>query len=142
MKDWDQELPEQARALRNRLDRGHPAPPTRRRIRPLRAAALLVLLAGAAATALWLRPPADPVAAIESHYRDQARLRELLKTEGWDPDTRRQFETTLGEVDKALRLAQEALRRSPDNEDFRELCHIAYRAKSHLFVAYRQVQGD
>jgi len=137
--DWTGELHDRARDLRDRLDREHPGVPSRRRLRLLPIVAALALAVGGVA---WQLRPADPVASIASQYRDQTRLRQMLKTETWDPELRGQFERTLAEIDRALLLAQDAVRRSPDNPEFRELCHIAYRAKSHLFAAYRPVQGD
>jgi hypothetical protein len=55
-----------------------------------------------------------------------------------DPELRREFETALSHVERAIALAKEAVRRSPQEPAFAELCHVAYRAKVRLIHAYSQ----
>jgi hypothetical protein len=141
MADWDDELRESARELGSHLERAHPNPPGRIRLRRRFVAAVLMVLAAAATVVILQRPPMDPVAAIEAQYRDTQHLRTILKPETLDPELRPQFERALAEVEKAIELARDAARRSPENPEFRELCHIAYGAREHLYEAYRFAKG-
>lgn len=124
--NWEDNLRSTARELRGRLDLAHPKPPSRRRVRwPVVAIALV--LGGAA----FLARPSDPAAAIESAYAGQ-----IQDVRIDDPELRREFEAAMAHVDRAIELAKDALRRSPKNPAFAELCHLALRAKVRLIQAY------
>ncbi len=145
---WEDDLRTTAGELGRRLDRAHPNPPARRRVRPIAVAAAALIL-GCAALVAWpaLRSlpsdvctrqdgeggPRDPAAAIEAQYADQ-----ITELQIDDPELRREFQAALAQVDRAIALAKDAVRRSPNNAAFAELCHLAHRAKVRLIQAYSQ----
>lgn len=125
---WEDGLRSTARDLRDRLERAHPNPPPRRGVRwPVVGLALLL------GSVVYLARPRDPAAAIESAYAEQFRD---LRID--DPELRREFEAALAHIDRAIELAKDAVRRSPKNPAFAELCHLALRAKVRLIQAYSQ----
>ena len=126
--NWDDRLRSAAGELGRRLEFAHPNPGVRRRFRPLVAWTAAALIVGTAALLAW---PRDPAAVIEAEYRDQ-----IVDVNIEDPELRREFDAALAQVDRAIALAKEAVRRSPRNADFAELCRIAHRAKVRLIQAY------
>jgi hypothetical protein len=120
-----------ARALGSRLERGHLNAPFKRRLRWTVPVMLL-----AAATAVLLLRPRDPAHDIDAQYADVPALLTQVHDEEWDEQTRREFREALAGVDRAIALAQDAVRRSPKNEAFRELCHLAHRARRRLIEAH------
>jgi len=126
--NWEDNLRSTARNLRDHLERAHPNPPGRRRVRWTLVGIALVL-----GSIVYLARPGDPAAAIERTYAEQIRDVRID-----DPELRREFEAALASVDRAIALAKDALRRSPQNAAFAELCHLALRAKVRLIQAYSQ----
>lgn len=124
---WEDKLRSTAGELGRRLEERHPKPPARRRVRliPWAAAAFL------AAIAVWAVRPADPVAAIEAQYAGQ-----MADVRIDDAGFRREFEAAMAHVERAIALAKDAVRRSPGNEEFVRLCHLAHQAKVRLIQAY------
>lgn len=127
---WELELRRTSADLGRRLEQAHPNPPGRRRLRDLTAAAAILLVAGAA---VHLARPRDPAEAIGEQYAV-----EFTDVKIEDPVLRREFEAALAQVDRAIALAKDAVRRVPGNPDFVELCHVAHRAKVRLIRAYTQ----
>lgn len=126
--NWEEKLRATSAGLGRQLERAHPNPPRPRRVRPVAAVAVVVL-----AVAAFLAWPRDPAAAIEAQYASQ-----LVEVRIDDPELRREFEAALAQVDKAIALAKNAIRRSPGTAEFVELCHLALRAKVRLIQAYSQ----
>ena len=127
--NWEDDLRATARDMGRRLEQGHVRPPARRRVRAWVPAAAVLLLAGAVLLAL----PRDPAASIERSYAGQF---PAIRIE--DPALRLEFETALAHVDRAIVLAKDAVRRSPDEPAFADLCHLAFQAKVRLIRAYSQ----
>ena len=125
---WEEKLRATSVELGRQLERSHPNPPRRRRLRPVAAAGAVVL--AVAAILAW---PRDPAASIEAQYAGQ-----FVEVRIDDPELRREFEAALAQVDKAIALAKNAVRRSPGTPEFVELCHLALRAKVRLIQAYSQ----
>ena len=125
---WEEKLRATSGELGRRLEHAHPNPPRRRRVRPVAA-----LVAVALAVAAFLAWPRDPAAAIEAEYAAQ-----LVEVRNDDPELRKEFEAALAQVDRAIALAKNAVRRSPNTAEFVELCHLALRAKVRLIQAYSQ----
>ena len=126
--NWDDRLRSTAGELGKRLEVAHPNPRVRRRFRLPVAGAAAALILGISA---WLAWPRDPAAAIEAGYA--AQMRDVRID---DPELRREFEAALAQVDRAIALANDAVRKSPKNPAFAELCHIAHQAKVRLIQAY------
>jgi hypothetical protein len=123
---WDDDLRGAAGELGNRLERGHPGPARRRKVRWTAPVAVALALA----LGITFTRPDDPAAAIRAQYAGNVDL----KID--DPELRREFEAALAQVDRAIALAEDAVRRSPRNADFVELCHLAHRARMRLIQAY------
>lgn len=126
---WEENLRAAAVELGNRSELRHPGPPRRRRVRWVAPAAAVLVLG----SAIWFARPRDPAAAIGAQYADQE-----VAVRIDDPELRREFEAALAHVDRAIALAEEAVRKSPRNPAFAELCHLAHRAKVRLIQAYSQ----
>jgi hypothetical protein len=125
---WDDDLHATARDLGKRLEGAQINPPARRRIRHL-----VPVVAVGIAGAVFFALPRDPSASIERAYVDQ-----FVDVRIDDPELRREFETALAQVERAIALAREAVRRSPQEPAFADLCHVACRAKVRLIHAYSQ----
>lgn len=126
---WEDDLRATARDLGRRLEREHVRPPARRRVRAWVPAAAVLLLAGVA----YLAVPRDPAASIERAYAGQFPAVQID-----DPALRLEFETALAHVERAIALAKDAVRRSPNEPAFADLCHLAFQAKVRLIRAYSQ----
>jgi len=127
----DDELRSVARALGARLETDPPKVPVRRRVRRVALIAIALMLGAGA----FIARPRDPAAAIESAYAGR-----FAEVRIEDPELRREFEAALAQVERAIALAKDAVRRSPGNTDFSELCHVAFQAKVRLIQAY--IQGS
>jgi hypothetical protein len=125
---WEDDLRATSAELGRRLESAHWNPPRRTRVRGRTAVALALVLGGVAVLA-W--PAPDPGAAIEAQYASQ-----ITEVRIDDAEVRREFDAALEQVNRAIALAKDALRRSPKNPAFAELCHVAYRAKVRLIQAY------
>ena len=123
---WEENLRATARDLGRGLERAHPNPPARRRIRVLPIAVAVIAVA-----AVFAFRPRDPAAAIENAYAGQFSVVRID-----DPELRREFEAALAQIDRAIALAKDAVRRSPGDPAFAELCHLAFQAKVRLIQAY------
>ena len=126
----EDELRTMAQALGSRLETAHPNVPVRRRLRGTTGVAAALLFLGAA---VFIARPGDPAAAIESTYADR-----FTDVRIEDPELRREFEAALAHVERAIELAKAAVRRSPENSAFADLCHVAFQAKVRLIQAYTQ----
>ena len=124
--NWEDDLRSASRDLGRRLELAHPNPPRRRRIRPVVIAAAVGL--SVAAYVAW---PRDPAAAIEKVYAPQ-----FVEVRIQDPRLRLEFETAMAQVERAIAIAKDAVRRSPSDPAFAELCHLALKAKVRLIQAY------
>lgn len=126
----DDELRSVARALGAHLETDRPRP-ARRRVRRVALMTIALLLAAGA----FVARPRDPAAAIESAYAGR-----FAEVRIEDPVLRREYEAALAQVERAIALAKDAVRRSPGNPAFSELCHVALQAKVRLIQAY--IQGS
>jgi len=128
-------LADAARALGARLEQTHPHTGVRRRVRWTAPAAVAVAMV-VAVVAAHLPRPSDPAAAIDAEYAEVDALLARVPQNDWDEGTRRDFREALAGVDRAIALSRDAVRRSPRNEAFRDLCRLAYRAKRRLIEAH------